>query len=111
MSTEQQDQDLADWAETGKFHPRTAVTGAQAATDGAAMLAAAGVDVSALDRRVGGRPRLGGAPGVKGERSPRVNVAVDPQTDLAIERVRAARGLSRSDLVRAALHDYLDQAG
>lgn len=111
MSTEQHDEALADWAEAGDFHPRRAVTGAQAAVDGSALLAAAGIDVPALNRRVGGRPRLGGQHGVKGERSPRVNVAVDARTDREIERVRAARGLSRSDLVRAALHDYLGRAG
>ncbi|MEV7973997.1 ribbon-helix-helix domain-containing protein [Cellulomonas sp. NPDC089187] len=110
MSTDQR-QALTDWAEAGDFQPRRAVTGDHAAADGSALLAAAGIDLNELERRVGGRPRLGGHPGVKGERSPRVNVAVDDQTDLDIERVRAARGMTRSALVRAALRDYLGKAG
>ncbi len=111
MTTEHQAEALARWAEGGEFHPRRTVTGAQAAQDGRALLEAAGVDVAALDRRVGGRPRLGGEPGVKGERSPRVNASVDITTDREIERVRRAQGITRSDLVRAALADYLHKAG
>lgn len=101
---------LERWADGGHFRPRAGVVGPQASADGRALLEAAGVDLEALERRVGGRPRVGGGAGAKGVRSPRVNAAVDPGTDREIERVRRDQGITRSDLVRAALADYLSRA-
>lgn len=105
--TTQNDHELAQWAMTGMTKPRRTVVGPAAAAEGRAMLEAAGVDIAAIERRVG-RPRLDGAStNPKGHRSPRVNVAVSDATDAAIEARRTALGLSRSDLVRQALDLYL----
>src|ERR1035437_5878409 len=53
---------LAQWAEAGEFDPNfaggKALHGAEAAAAGRALLEAAGVDVDAVERAVGGRPRL-----------------------------------------------------
>ncbi|MCL2463928.1 MAG: hypothetical protein FWF28_02505 [Micrococcales bacterium] len=106
MTSQQQDAALAAWAEAGQFHPRRAVTGARAAADGRAFLEAAEVDLVDLERRVGGRPRLGGATGPKGQRSPRVNVAITPSQEAALNAL-ASRGIKRSDAVRHALDLYL----
>lgn len=101
------DRELAQWAEVGITKPRRAVTGQQAAEEARAMLAAAGVDIAAVERRVG-RPRLDGTPpSARGHRSPRVNVAVSETTDAAIEARRLELGVSRSDLVRQAIDLYL----
>lgn len=108
--SEETDRQLAQWAESGVTTPRRAVTGPQASAEARAMLEAAGLDVAAVERRVG-RPRLDGQPPrPHGQRSPRINVAVSDQTNQAIEEVRAKLGLSRSDLVRKALDAYLAEA-
>lgn len=70
-----------------------------------ALLEAAGVDVEAVERRVG-RPRIGGKAGRKGERSARVNVAVTDAQVAIIDRL-AGDGRTRSDIVREALDEYL----
>ena len=79
--------------------------GADAAAHGRALLEAAGVDVAAVERRVG-RPRIGGKTGRKGERSARVNVAVTDAQAAIIDRL-AGQGRTRSDIVREALDEYL----
>jgi hypothetical protein len=85
--------------------PQGRLTGADAAAHGQALLEDAGVDVAAVERRVG-RPRIGGTAGRKGERSARVNVAVtDAQAEI-IDRL-AGKGRTRSDVVREALDEYL----
>ena len=66
---------------------------------------AAGVDVAAVERRVG-RPRIGGKTGRKGERRARVNVAVTDAQAAIIDRL-AGQGRTRSDIVREALDEYL----
>lgn len=69
MSSET-DRQLAQWAESGLTKPRRAVTGPQAGAEARAMLETAGVDVAAVERRVG-RPRLDGSPPKPhGQRSP-----------------------------------------
>lgn len=83
--------------------------GADAATHGRSLLEAAGVDVAAVERRVG-RPRIGGKPGRKGERSARVNVAVTDAQAAIIDRL-AGQGRTRSDIVREALDEYLAARG
>jgi hypothetical protein len=80
-------------------------TGADAAAHGRSVLEAAGVDVEAVERRVG-RPRIDGKPGLKGERSARVNVAVTDAQAVLIDRL-AGGGRTRSDIVREALDEYL----
>jgi hypothetical protein len=64
---------LAQWAEAGEFDPAfagdQALHGSAAAAAGRALLEAAGIDVSAVERAVGGRPRLDPA-GHRGARSP-----------------------------------------
>ncbi|ACZ20499.1 Ribbon-helix-helix protein, copG family [Sanguibacter keddieii DSM 10542] len=109
MSSET-DRQLAQWAESGLTKPRRAVTGPQAGAEARAMLETAGVDVAAVERRVG-RPRLDGSPPKPhGQRSPRVNVAVSDQTNQAIESARLKLGVSRSDFVRKALDSYIASA-
>ena len=81
------------------------LTGADAADHGRALLEAAGVDVAAVEHRVG-RPRIGGKAGRKGERSARVNVAVTDAQAAIIDRL-AGQGRTRSDIVREALDEYL----
>ncbi len=80
-------------------------TGADAAAHGRALLEDAGVDVTAVERRVG-RPRIGGKTGRKGERSARVNVAVTDAQAAIIDRL-TGQGRTRSDIVREALDEYL----
>src|SRR5450759_1135502 len=62
IPTKAEIEDLAQWAEAGEFDPNfaggKALHGAAAAAAGRAMLEAAGVDVDAVERAVGGRPRL-----------------------------------------------------
>jgi Ribbon-helix-helix protein, copG family len=85
--------------------PQGVLTGAEAAAHGRALLEAAGIDVEAVERRVG-RPRIGGKTGRKGERSARVNVAVTDAQAAIIDRL-AGQGRTRSDIVREALDEYL----
>ena len=85
--------------------PQGRRTGADAAAHGCSLLEAAGVDVAAVERRVG-RPRIGGKTGRKGERSARVNVAVTDAQAAIIDRL-AGQGRTRSDIVREALDEYL----
>ena len=85
--------------------PQGRLTGAAAAAHGRALLEAGGVDVAAVERRVG-RPRIGGTAGRKGERSARVNVAVTDAQAAIIDRL-ANQGRTRSDIVREALDEYL----
>jgi hypothetical protein len=85
--------------------PTGRLTGADAAARGRGLLEAAGVDVAAVERRVG-RPRVGGTTGRKGERSARVNVAVTDAQVAIIDRL-AGQGRTRSDIVREALDEYL----
>ena len=85
--------------------PQGRVTGADAAAHGRDLLEAAGVDVAAVERRVG-RPRIGGTAGHKGERSARVNVAVTDAQAAIIDQL-AGQGRTRSDIVREALDEYL----
>lgn len=89
--------------------PQGRLTGADAAAHGRALLEAAGVDVAAVERRVG-RPRIGGKTGPKGERSARVNVAVTDAQAAIIDRL-AGQGRTRSDIVREALDEYLAARG
>ncbi len=85
--------------------PQGRLTGADAAFHGRALLEAAGVDVPGVERRVG-RPRVGGNPGPKGQRSVRVNVAVTDAQATIIDRL-TGQGRTRSDIVREALDEYL----
>jgi len=80
-------------------------TAADAAVHGRAVLEAAGVDVEAVERRVG-RPRIDGKAGRKGERSARLNFAVTDAQAALIDRL-AGSGRTRSDIVREALDEYL----
>lgn len=102
---------LAQWAEAGEFDPRFAggqpLHGAAAAAAGRALLEAAGVDVDAVERAVGGRPRLDPA-APRGPRSPRVNVAIPETMDIHLQALAKARGVRTSVLVREALARYLD---
>jgi len=85
--------------------PQGRLAGADAAAHGRALLEDAGVDVAAVERRVG-RPRIGGKAGSKGERSARVNVAVTDAQAAIIDRL-AREGRTRSAIVREALDEYL----
>jgi Ribbon-helix-helix protein, copG family len=100
---------LAQWAEAGEFDPNfargKALHGVEAAAAGRAMLEAAGVD--AVERAVGGRPRLDPA-APRGARSPRVNVAIPETMDDVLKATAKARGVRTSVLVREALARYLD---
>jgi Ribbon-helix-helix protein, copG family len=102
---------LAQWAEAGKFDPGfaggRALHGAAAADAGRALLEAAGVDVAAVERAVGGRPRLDPA-APRGTRSPRVNVAIPETMDDVLKAMARSRGVRTSVLVREALARYLD---
>ena len=73
----------------------------------AALLEAAGVDVHAVERPVGGRPRLDPA-APRGARSPRVNVAIPETMDDVLKATAKARGVRTSVFVREALARYLD---
>lgn len=84
--------------------PQGRVTGEAASAHGRALLEAAGVDVEAVERRVG-RPHIGGKAGRKGERSARVNVAVTDAQAAIIDRL-TGEGRTRSDIVREALDEY-----
>ncbi|MEO6142457.1 MAG: CopG family transcriptional regulator [Dermatophilaceae bacterium] len=102
---------LAQWAEAGEFDLNFAggktLHGAEAAAAGRALLESAGVDVDAVERAVGGRPRLDpSAP--RGPRSPRVNVAIPETLSDALKATAKARGVRTSVLVREALARYLD---
>jgi hypothetical protein len=102
---------LARWAEDGEFDPNfaggKALHGAEAAAAGRALLESGGVDVDAVERAVGGRPRLDPtAP--RGGRSPRVNVAIPETMDDVLKAKAKARGVRTSVLVREALARYLD---
>ncbi len=102
---------LAQWAEAGEFDPNFSggktLHGAEAAAAGRALLEAAGVDVDAVERAVGGRPRLDPA-APRGARSPRVNVAIPETMDDVLKATAKARGVRTSVLVREALARYLD---
>ena len=104
-------EDLAQWAESGELDPNfaggKALHGAAAAAAGRALLEAAGVDVDAVERAVGGRPRLDPA-APRGARSPRVNVAIPETMDEVLKAKAKARGVRTSVLVREALARYLD---
>jgi len=85
--------------------PQGRLAGTAAAVHGRAILEAAGVDVEAVERRVG-RPRIGGNVRPKGERSARLNVAItDTQAEIIDQLTREGR--TRSDIVREALEQYL----
>ncbi len=88
--------------------PQGRLTGADAAFHGRALLEAAGVDVPGVELRVG-RPRVGGNPGPKGQRSVRVNVAITDAQAATLNRL-TREGRTRSDIVREALDDYLSSA-
>jgi len=110
-STEAEIDALARWAEDGVFDPNfaggKALHGAEAAAAGRALLESAGVDVDAVERAVGGRPRLDPA-APRGRRSPRVNVAIPETMDDVLKAKAKARGVRTSVLVREALARYLD---
>jgi hypothetical protein len=106
MTTSRDGESARFAAEPGAWgEPQGRLTGADAAAHGRALLEAAGVDVAAVERRVG-RPRIGGKTGRKGERSARVNVAVTNAQAAIIDRL-AGDGRTRSDIVREALDEYL----
>jgi hypothetical protein len=113
IPTKAEIEDLAQWAETGEFDPNFAGGEARhcaaAAAAGRALLEAAGVDVDAdaVERAVGGRPRLDPA-APRGARSPRVNVAIPETMDEVLKAKAKARGVHTSVLVREALARYLD---
>jgi len=69
------------------------------------ILEAAGVDVEAVERRVG-RPRIGGHALPKGEWSARLNVAITDAQAVNINKL-TRDGRTRSDIVREALDHYL----
>jgi Ribbon-helix-helix protein, copG family len=102
---------LEQWAEAGEFDPNftggQALHGAAAAAAGRELLEAAGVDVEAVERAVGGRPRLD-PDSPRGARSPRVNVAIPETMDDVLKALAKARGVRTSVLVREALARYLD---
>ena len=101
------DQQAADFATAPQEWdaPQGRLVGAAAAAQGRAILEAAGVDVEAVERRVG-RPRIGGLVGRKGERSARLNVAITDNQAAIIDQL-TRRGRTRSDIVREALDQYL----
>ncbi|MDR1999570.1 MAG: ribbon-helix-helix protein, CopG family [Frankiaceae bacterium] len=91
--------------------PKGVLSGPEAIAYGRSVLSAAGVDVAGMIERRAGRPRLGDQPvGAAEDRSPRINVAISPAINARLLDIAAARGLSRSEIVRAALADYLDRA-
>ena len=85
--------------------PQGSRIGPDAASHGRALLEAAGVDVEAVERRVG-RPSIGGASRPKGERSARLNVAIT-DSQAATLATLTRKGRTRSDIVREALDAYL----
>ncbi|MCL2091382.1 MAG: ribbon-helix-helix domain-containing protein [Micrococcales bacterium] len=105
------DEALARWAADPSAWdaPKDVLTGTAAAAYGRDVLTAAGVDVPAVERAVG-RPRVDGGTGTAGVRSPRVNVAISPETDALLAEAGRRQGLSRSALVRQALDAYLRAA-
>lgn len=105
--TTRRDREPAEFAATPEAwgEPQGRLTGAEAAAHGRALLEDAGVDVAAVERRVG-RPRVGGNPGPKGQRSVRVNVAVTDAQAAIIDQL-TGEGRTRSDIVREALDEYL----
>lgn len=88
--------------------PQGLRTGPDAASHGRALLEAAGVDVGQVERRVG-RPSIGGVARPKGQRSVRVNVAITDSQAATLNRL-TREGRTRSDIVRAALDEYLASA-
>ncbi|MGC4176095.1 ribbon-helix-helix domain-containing protein [Demequina sp.] len=88
--------------------PAQTLSGEDAAAYGRSVLESAGVDVEELNRRVG-RPRVGGARGRHGERSPRVNIAVTKLQYDALLEIEESEGRSRSEIVREALEEYLER--
>jgi hypothetical protein len=109
--TKAEDEALAQWAEAGDFDPNfaggKALHGAEAAAATRALLEAAGVDIDAVERAVGGRPRLDPA-ATRGTRSPRLNVAIPETMDDVLKATAKARGVRPSVIVREALARYLD---
>jgi len=103
--------DVAQWAEAGYLDPNfaggKALPAAAAAAAGSAILETAHVDIDAIERVVGGRPRLDPA-APRGSRSPRVNVAIPETMDEVLKGKAKARGVRTSVLVREALARYLD---
>ena len=66
--------------------------------------AEAGFDPSTLTRRHAGRPSLSGHPG----HSKRVDLRVDDETYQAIQRIADQGNRKISDVVRDAIHQYLE---
>jgi len=98
-------------ANPGKWgNPEFVLTGQAAADYGRSLLETAGADVAAVERRVG-RPRVDRAETAPaGVRSPRVNVAITQRQEHLLDQHAARRGVSRSELVREAIDDYLRRA-
>ncbi len=107
-----EDAQVAKWAEDPSRwgEPSGTLRGAEAAAVARKMLEDAGLDVAALERRVG-RPRLGERPAARGTRSPRVNVAVPAETHEALSQAARQRHVRPSVIVREALDAYLRPAG
>ena len=105
------DEELSRWARDPFVwgRPQETLTGEAAAAYGRSLLEGAGVDIVAVERAVG-RPRVGGGSGLRGSRSPRLNVAISDAQAALLEEAERRSGASRSQLVREALDLYLRRA-
>ena len=101
LTEEQRDAEMAAWAKAGDFHPRTHLTGAEARAETEALLTAAGVDLAALERRVG-RPRVDPS-----DETVSITFRAPRTVDVAVRNLAKREGRDRSDLLRDALSEYI----
>ena len=94
---------------TGTSTAGESAHGADAAAIGQQLLLGALGSTKAVQRAVGGRPRVGGkAAGAGSSPTLRVRVTVSRKHD--VDRLRAQLGMKNdSDVVRAALDEYVDR--
>ena len=94
---------------TGTSTPGESAHGADAAAVGQQLLLGALGNAKAVQRAVGGRPRVGGAAAGAGA-SPTLRVRVTANRKQDVDRRRAQLGMKHdSDVVRAALDEYVER--
>lgn len=99
-----------DDAALGRWAEYPLLRGNAAAAYGRGVLEAAGVDVAAVERAVGGPTSRRPDSMPSGVRSPRVNGSISMTQHQLLDQLARDRGRSRSDVVREALDTYLSHA-
>ena len=94
---------------TGTSTPGQSARGADAAAIGQQLLLGALGNAKAVQREVGGRPRVGGTAAGAGS-SPTLRVRVTAGRKQDVDRLRTKLGMKNdSDVVRAALDEYVER--